>query len=387
MAKKAPKAKEPIRIRFKRLSNGNQSIYLDTYRNGQRDYEFLKLYLIPERTDLDRERNAQTLTAANAIKAQRIIELTNSEAGVKNLHRSKMLLFDYMDKCIKEAPKAHKGNSYSTLLKNTKHQLGLHLGAKAETLQMKDVTPDLCRDFITYLKGAKTTTGKPLSKVSVYHYTRCFNGVLKEAVTDEVISTNPMDKLKKNEMSKRPDVKKTFLTANEVATLIQTDYTKGNIKQAFLFACFTGLRISDIEALTWGNLKGSGDNMKLEITMKKTDEPLEMRLSSHAIMFLPNRGNAKQTDNVFTLPLNANLNRHLSKWAELAGIEKHMTFHTARHTFATMGYTAGTDLYTISKLLGHKSVTTTTVYAEVIDKKKDEAITTLDNSFSNLQNQ
>ena len=127
--------------------------------------------------------------------------------------------------------------------------------------------------------------------------------------------------------------------------------------------------------------------MKLEITMKKTDEPLEMRLSSHAIMFLPDRGNAKQTDNVFTLPLNANLNRHLSKWAELAGIEKHMTFHTARHTFATMGYTAGTDLYTISKLLGHKSVTTTTVYAEVIDKKKDEAIATLDNSFSNIQNQ
>lgn len=387
MAKKAPKAKEPIRMRFKRLSNGNQSIYLDTYRNGQRDYEFLKLYLIPERTDLDRERNAQTLTAANAIKAQRIIELTNSEAGVKNLHRGKILLFAYIEKCIKEAPKTHKGNSYETNLKNTKHQLSLYLGAKADSLQMKDVTPDFCRGFIAYLKGAKLTTGKPLSKVTIYHYTRFFNGILKEAVADEVIPSNPMDKLKKNELSKRPDVKKTFLTANEVAALIETDYPKEGIKRAFLFACFTGLRISDIEALTWGNLKGSGNSMKLEIVMKKTDEPLDMRLSSHALLFLPDRGNAKQTDQVFTLPLNPSINRHLARWAELAGIEKHMTFHTARHTFATMGYTAGTDLYTISKLLGHKSVTTTTVYAEVIDKKKDEAIKTLDDNFNTALNQ
>lgn len=386
MAKKAPKAKEPIRIRFKKLSNGNQSIYLDTYRNGQRDYEFLKLYLIPERTDLDRERNAQTLTAANAIKAQRIIELTNSEAGVKNLHRGKMLLVDYMEKCIKEAPQTHKGNGYASMLNCTLYQIKLYLGAKAETLQMKDVTPDLCRGFITYLNGAKTTTGKPLSKVTIYHYTCFFNGILKEAVTDEIIPSNPMDKLKKSELSKRPDVKKTFLTANEVATLIETEYPKDGIKRAFLFACFTGLRISDVEALTWGNLKGGGNSMKLEIIMKKTDEPLEMRLSSHALLFLPDRGNAKPTDKVFTLPLNPSINRHLARWAELAGIEKHMTFHTARHTFATMGYTAGTDLYTISKLLGHKSVTTTTVYAEVIDKKKDEAITTLDDSFTHTLN-
>lgn len=387
MAKKAPKAKEPIRIRFKKLSNGNQSIYLDTYRDGQRDYEFLKLYLIPERTDLDRERNAQTMTAANAIKAQRIIELTNNEAGVKNLHRGKMLLFDYMGKCIKEAPKTHKGNGFETVLKNTKHQLGLFLGAKAETLQMKDITPDFCRNFVAYLKGAKMTTGKPLSKTTIYIYHRAFNGILKEAVADEIIPSNPMDKLKKNELTKRPDVKKTFLTASEVATLIETDYPKGNITRAFLFACFTGLRVSDIEALAWGNLKGSNNALKLEITMKKTDEPLEMRLSSHATMFLPDRGNAKPTDKVFTLPGNPSINRHLARWTELAGIEKHMTFHTARHTFATMGYTAGTDLYTISKLLGHKSVTTTTVYAEVIDKKKDEAITTLDDSFSDTLNQ
>ena len=83
MAKKAPKAKEPIRLREKNLSNGNKSLYLDIYRNGKREYEFLKLYIIPETAgDLTaKERNKQTIIQANAIKAQRIIELTNDEAG------------------------------------------------------------------------------------------------------------------------------------------------------------------------------------------------------------------------------------------------------------------------------------------------------------------
>ena len=89
--KKAVKAKEPIRLRFKELANGNKSIYLDIYRNGKRSYEFLKLYLIPEVDEATKARNVNTLQAANAIKAQKIIELTNDEAGVtKASTRSKM---------------------------------------------------------------------------------------------------------------------------------------------------------------------------------------------------------------------------------------------------------------------------------------------------------
>ena len=96
MAKRAPKAKEPIRIRLKQLSNGNQSIYFDFYKDGKRWYEFPKLYLIPENTPFDKEQNKQTLQAANAIKAQRIIEITNDIAGIKNTQRGKMLLLDWV---------------------------------------------------------------------------------------------------------------------------------------------------------------------------------------------------------------------------------------------------------------------------------------------------
>ncbi|MEO3192635.1 Arm DNA-binding domain-containing protein [Parabacteroides distasonis] len=95
--KKALKAKEPIKLRAKSLSNGNKSLYLDIYKDGKRTYEFLKLYIIPEVDETAKARNANTLQAANAIKAQKIIELTNDEAGVtKNTSRSKMLLIDWM---------------------------------------------------------------------------------------------------------------------------------------------------------------------------------------------------------------------------------------------------------------------------------------------------
>ena len=83
-AKKQVTLKEPVRIRFKELSNGTQSIYLDIYKDGKRSYEFLKLYLLPEISPRIKEQNAATLAAANTIKSKRIIELTNNEAGLKN---------------------------------------------------------------------------------------------------------------------------------------------------------------------------------------------------------------------------------------------------------------------------------------------------------------
>ena len=90
------KATEPIRLRTKQLSNGSQSLYLDIYRNGKREYEFLKLYLIPERTPFDKVQNAETLKTANAIKAQRIIALQNEEYGFIVPSKAKINFIDYM---------------------------------------------------------------------------------------------------------------------------------------------------------------------------------------------------------------------------------------------------------------------------------------------------
>lgn len=95
--KKTSKLKEPIRLRMKDLSNGNKSLYLDIYRDGKRSYEYLKMYIIPETDDEARKRNQATLIAANAIKSQRIIAMTNGEAGIKKADdKPKVLLADWL---------------------------------------------------------------------------------------------------------------------------------------------------------------------------------------------------------------------------------------------------------------------------------------------------
>lgn len=96
--KKVIKAKEPVRIRFKELQNGNKSIYLDIYRNGKRTYEFLKLYIVPEIDPSSRAMNQHNMALANKIKADRIIELTNSEKGVSNATlRGRIKLSELLD--------------------------------------------------------------------------------------------------------------------------------------------------------------------------------------------------------------------------------------------------------------------------------------------------
>jgi len=89
---------------------------------------------------------------------------------------------------------------------------------------------------------------------------------------------------------------------------------------------------------------------------------------------LPERGEENDSDFIFPLTHEGTVNDTLQHWAKVAGITKHISFHAARHTHATMMLTLGADLYTVSKLLGHKNIATTQIYAKIVDKKKEEAI-------------
>ena len=114
--------------------------------------------------------------------------------------------------------------------------------------------------------------------------------------------------------------------------------------------------------------------------MKKTKEAISLPLCSEAIKHLPDRGNAPETEKVFAgLVSLGRSNVILHKWVEQAGISKHVTFHTARHTHATMMLTLGVDLYTVSKLLGHTNIQTTQIYAKLVARWKKKAIDLIPN--------
>lgn len=368
--KKAVKAKEPIRLRFKELANGNKSLYLDIYRDGKRQYEFLKLYLIPETDETAKVRNLNTLQAANAIKAQKVIELTNDEAGVvKTTTRSKMLLIDWMRYYSDHKLKTGQSAAFHVQIdKAIKHLIKY----KGETVTMKEVDKAFCLGFIDYLNNAKRKDGKLMAKVTTAGYFRCLNCALNFAVKEEIIPYNPITKVNSDDRIKIPESTREYLTVEEIKKLIGSTCINEPTKQAYLFSCFCGLRLGDIQALTWGDIIQDGEQYRAKIVMKKTQKTLYLPLSGEALKWMPERGEAKDTDKVFYLPYPTYINVVLKTWAQNSGINKTITFHTARHTFGTMMVSAGVPMESISKMMGHTNIRTTQGYAKVTDDKISE---------------
>ena len=378
---KQPKVKEPVRIRYKTLSDGSQSVYLDIYRDGKRQYEFLKLYLIPETSAAAKTQNKVTMAAVNTIKSQRIIELTNSVAGLKNTsQRSKMLLLDWMQ-AYKESQEKKGVRGSGKLIGNTTNVLC----AFNEKAAMRDVNRDFCLAFIDFLRNTHVgANGKRLSQFTCVSYFGCFRGALNAAVREDIIGENPINRLNPDEKIKMPESKREYLTIDEVKTLIGTPCRREDVKSAFLFSCYCGLRISDVLALKWKNVDCTGEQWHISIVMQKTRRPLYLPLSMQARKWMPERDGATEEDSVFsTLPCEDTCNVQIKPWVKEAGITKHVTYHVSRHTFATMMLTLGADLYTVCKLLGHTDVKTTQIYAKIINKKKDDAIGLIDTEFAN----
>jgi integrase len=181
-------------------------------------------------------------------------------------------------------------------------------------------------------------------------------------------------------MPSSPEPELEFLQVEEVKSLaaITIDDPYGaEIRRAFLFSCYTGLRISDIETLTWGKI--TNNPMNIIKRQEKTNNPVYIPLGKTAQKIIVDGKPHKSDELVFNL---SDHNRrmsyyHLKAWAKEAGIDKHIGWHTARRTFATMALETGADLLTVAKLLGHTGLSTVTKYAKVRDKLKIEAVNAL----------
>lgn len=372
--KKEIKIKEPIRLRTKELLNGCYSLYLDIYINGKRKYEFLKLYIIPERSKIDKERNAETLKLANAIKAEKIVALQNGKYGFNlNKKRLNISLTDYIQYLAhRDSVKKSKKTLMNTLIYHLQRY-------DKKGVLLKNIDKEYILRFIKYLSTANQEHSKKEKQISANTqvcYFKELNYCLNYAVVEDILPSNPMNKIRNEDKPKRKKTEREFLTIEELKALSQTDFYNKTLKQAFLFSCFCGLRHCDIVTLTWGNLKR--DNMgktQLHIVQQKTQEVISLPLSKEALKQLPKRNGALDTDIIFhDLISLGRTNEILSRWAQAAGINKHITFHVARHTHATMMITLGADLYTVSKLLGHTNIQTTQIYAKIVDETKSKAI-------------
>lgn len=235
---------------------------------------------------------------------------------------------------------------------------------------MGDITVPFCEGFREYLLNAKQLKhpDKQLAQNSATGYWSTFRGFLKIAYQEKLLQENVNDYL---ETIDAVDGRREFLTLEEVRQLAATPCDTPDLKNASLFSCLTGLRISDILALNWSNIvKATDGGWCIRIKTEKTDTEATLPLSQEAYELCGKPG----TGLVFK-----NLKRHytqkpLQDWLKDAGITKHITFHCFRHTFATLQVNEGTDIYTVSHLLTHANVGTTQIYADIVDKSKRDAV-------------
>ena len=316
--KQKAKIKEPVRLRAKSLANGNQSLYLDTYRRGKRTYEFLRLYLIPEKTAEDKAVNAATMKAAMAIKAKRIIAFVNGNAGIK-IQENQQSLKEWIVNIIKEK-EGHKSKSCITLL----NRLIRHLDKFRPSIQLADVDREFCIGFADYLKSAKALNSKKqLLQATQFELLNALSITLNEAVRSEMIPSNPMRLLNASERIKKPESSREYLTIEEVKAIIKVasdNIVAGDDVAAFLFCCFCGLRYSDVARLKWENIVETVCGKMITMKMKKTHRPVQVPLSEIALSVLPSQANPREK--VFSLPSYGITTRKLKKIARAAGIKK-----------------------------------------------------------------
>lgn len=377
MRVRKPKAsKEAIKIRQKTLSDGCIRLYFDIYLgHGKRRYEFLdnEFNLIPERTRADKERNKETLRAVEALRSQRTLDLANGKVGVIRKNRLlSVVIEEYKQRKVSDG----EGYSRFITVKNTEQHLQKYLGKKFETVRLNEIDITFCEGFIKYLSSAVNLRNKrPLKKSTANLYYTAFVSILNYAVRSKYLIANPA-------ISVGSDIKKlirsdsdprVFLTKEELQQLKDTPISNNEIRRAFLFSCATGLRLSDIINLKWSDLKEDA----IQIRMKKTGDYISIPLGTAAKRELGERG--KANDYVFNLINNnsKNVTQFITRWGKRAGLTKRISFHTARHTFATL-VLPHSDIYTVSKLLGHKSIQTTQIYADVLDESKRKAINAID---------
>lgn len=319
--------KEPIRLRKKTLKNGMESLYLDIYWNGKRKYEFLKLYLYPGNSPEIKKTNKENIQLANTIKGKRLIDLRNKEYGFKSNYKTQTNFIDYFEAerinvCNRNKNYAHGWGSCLRHLKDF----------CSPSTTFEDIDSDFVQNFKEYLETRANQIptkdrNKALSKNSKSTYFAIFCSCLAKAFSDKIIPVNPANGIKR--IGRKESIR-VYLTFEEVQRLAITECRYDWLKRAFLFSCLTGLRKSDIEKMKWSEVSSQKDFIRIVFNQKKTEALEYLDISKQAELFLGERG--KPDDPVFYINYNGLTSVVLREWCSRAGIDKKITFHSARHS-------------------------------------------------------
>lgn len=373
-----------VSLRQKKISKGRKSLYLDFYppiphpETGEPTRrEFLGLYIYEKaKTPIDKQHNTETLKIGESIRQKRENFLNKPEI-YSQYEKEQLRLKELGEQCFIE---------YFTKLANKRKASNHDNWVSAlnyldtftnGSLKFADLNQKFLEDFKEYLLNTKSNRSNKtnLSQNSAVSYFNKVKAALKQAYKDGILQTDLNAKISP---IKAAETRREYLTIEELNKLVKTPCNNDLLKRAALFSALTGLRFSDIQKMVWGELEYiEGQGYFLNFSQKKTKGVEVLPISEQAYSFTEGTENPKempQDKPVFEgLKYSAYHNKHLFQWIGAAGITKDITFHCFRHTFATLQLFNGTDIYTVSKMLGHKDLKTTQIYAKIVDDTKRKA--------------
>lgn len=373
-----------VTLRKKKLQSGKLSLYLDFYppifdtKTGKSTRrEFLGLHIFEKPKGLfEKKENDELLKIANSILLKRKTELLKPEVysayeleRLKQKELSEQCFIQYFRKLTNKK----KGTNYSSWV-STLNYLEEYSGGY---LQFEHITLEFLeglKEFLLNTKSKRSDKVK-LSQNTASSYFNKIKAALREAYKNGYLIKDINTQVAS---IKEAEVRRLFLTIEELNSLIKTPCNDMLIKRAALFSALTGLRFSDIKKLTWKELEFINEQgYFINYEQQKTKGVEVLPIGEQAYQLTEGSINPKdmpQNKQVFEgLTYSAYRNKHLHQWLGAAGITKEITFHNFRHSFATLQLSKGTDIYTVSKMLGHKSIKTTQIYGKVVNQLKREA--------------
>ena len=401
MAKLETKTKENPRLEQNILSDGRISLYLEYYLGreqtpvlndlGEQVYyttgamsgkpkfsvkhnrkkENLNLYLLGKpRTPIERQTNKETLELALKIRAEREQELKESTHGYRLKKERDLNFLDYFQSYIDNYTKKDV-RMLEGVLKRFRDFLSEQYPEYERAIKPEQLSKDMMVAFVEYLQSRSIGEGAK-------GYYQRFKKVINHAIDNEVMLKNPCKSVtcKVDEQILRKDV----LSCDEIATLLATAYTGQNpeIRRAFIFCLYTGIRHCDVIELKYRNVDYSNKLLRFEQMKtkgKSASSGVVIPLNDGLLKLI---GEPKDKDDfIFSLPSHTMCNKALKRWVARAGINKHITWHCGRHSFAVNILNNGANIKTVASLLGHSGLKHTEKYTRAVDELKQKAIDSL----------
>ena len=384
-----------VEIKERVLPTGNRSLYLEYYETGFRKKEYLGIFLAPENSAKARKHNKEALLKAQEIKAQRILcppDLHSTDGKKQRNSTLKLTWLEWCDEYIRWSEDC--GNSRKMLQHKgvVRKRIALYLENRGKKgILLKDVDREVVSGLFDFMRNEyrnprqiKTDGGK-LADYTLLLFEETVKAIFNKAVRSDLIAANPIHDLTKGERFHAPDKHREFLTPEELTRFLNVETATGNERQvqlAFGLSSMTGLRLGDMQHLRWSDIKDIDGTPTICISQRKTKRVVSIPLNDLAQSLLPPRDESNPDALVYHLVKKSdNISKYVRRIKDKAGIEKDFTYHSSRHTTATLAITAGADISAVKEMLGHGSVTSTEVYAKVSLDKKIQAVNLTDGVF------